>query len=656
MRTPIKLALLFLAGAGLSAKAQCGNTVSSLDDPDAFGAGFGGAAAMSADGTLALVAGPVYDAGDGIVRTFRRDDGQWIEGTALEGLGGFGTSLAMSDDGSIAVVAAPFLFAPPFYFNGGAVVILEHDGADWSVTDTWFSPVPGTQYNFGASCDISADGNVIVIGETNILGTEWQGLPDAAYVATRTDGVWSDLTQLVPSPAIDPLINFGHSVAISDDGTLIAVGAPLALNAAPSGIVTIFENQDGVWTQIAQVTRAIAGDSFNSFGERVAFDGHTLVTYNPFESTEGPLGEPSPPVLFYGREPGGGFPATPDLELFQPIAFPGVWGPYKNIAIRGDTLMIGAVGSVSGVMRFQRKGDDWAFGRIYQPDDYEPFSDNPGGFGAGLAFGLNPDRLVVGEPLWTPDFDHYQIGRIHFPGEQVFQNSTFDVEPAASALTVSFDFAGLPIRQLIAHLLGYFDLELPANCDGDDFPMQAAVAGFTINTVEAEFTLDGPMGMPIVISDVEITLSASSDPAPVDDFGYVNLVGMEVQVNAMVKVGPLPAFPFSGGGPQTGRMPCRITGGDGQPLRFEITDLSLDFQPDLGLGDNNPTIATHGPVSATHTSCTADITGEGDLNTNDFFAFLALYQAQDPGADFSPGGGINTNDFFAYLAAYQAGC
>ncbi len=52
-------------------------------------------------------------------------------------------------------------------------------------------------------------------------------------------------------------------------------------------------------------------------------------------------------------------------------------------------------------------------------------------------------------------------------------------------------------------------------------------------------------------------------------------------------------------------------------------------------------------------TCVADITGEGDVNTNDFFAFLALYQAQDARADITGEGDINTNDFFAYLAAYQ---
>ncbi len=58
--------------------------------------------------------------------------------------------------------------------------------------------------------------------------------------------------------------------------------------------------------------------------------------------------------------------------------------------------------------------------------------------------------------------------------------------------------------------------------------------------------------------------------------------------------------------------------------------------------------------------CPADLSpppeGDGSVDTNDFFQFLAYYQAQDPAADFSPGGGVNTNDFFAFLAAYQAGC
>ncbi len=61
-------------------------------------------------------------------------------------------------------------------------------------------------------------------------------------------------------------------------------------------------------------------------------------------------------------------------------------------------------------------------------------------------------------------------------------------------------------------------------------------------------------------------------------------------------------------------------------------------------------------VTVQTSACPADLTGEACVDTNDFFEFLALYQAADPRADFAPGGGVNTNDFFAFLAAYQAGC
>lgn len=54
--------------------------------------------------------------------------------------------------------------------------------------------------------------------------------------------------------------------------------------------------------------------------------------------------------------------------------------------------------------------------------------------------------------------------------------------------------------------------------------------------------------------------------------------------------------------------------------------------------------------------CRADLTGDDEVNTNDFFQFLSLYQAQDARADFTGDSVVNTNDFFAFLAVYQVGC
>ncbi len=55
-------------------------------------------------------------------------------------------------------------------------------------------------------------------------------------------------------------------------------------------------------------------------------------------------------------------------------------------------------------------------------------------------------------------------------------------------------------------------------------------------------------------------------------------------------------------------------------------------------------------------SCSADFTGDGRADTNDFFAFLAAFQGADSSADMTSNGTIDTNDFFAYLSAYQSGC
>lgn len=52
----------------------------------------------------------------------------------------------------------------------------------------------------------------------------------------------------------------------------------------------------------------------------------------------------------------------------------------------------------------------------------------------------------------------------------------------------------------------------------------------------------------------------------------------------------------------------------------------------------------------------ADVDRSGAIDTNDFFAFLSAYAAQDLVADFAPDGTINTNDFFAFLGEYQLGC
>src|SRR5690554_4477057 len=80
----------------------------------------------------------------------------------------------------------------------------------------------------------------------------------------------------------------GTSVALSSDGSIVVIGSPHAVgNTLHSGYVQIFENISGVWTQIGQ---DIYGD-FNgdAFGRSVAIssDGSIVAIGTPYNNGNG---------------------------------------------------------------------------------------------------------------------------------------------------------------------------------------------------------------------------------------------------------------------------------------------------------------------------------------------------------------------------------
>jgi hypothetical protein len=55
-------------------------------------------------------------------------------------------------------------------------------------------------------------------------------------------------------------------------------------------------------------------------------------------------------------------------------------------------------------------------------------------------------------------------------------------------------------------------------------------------------------------------------------------------------------------------------------------------------------------------ACRADLDGNGRLNIQDFWAFLAFYASGNPRADIDGNGQINAQDFHAFLDLYVLGC
>ncbi len=255
----------------------------------------GNAVATSADGrTIAVTAHHASDNGShsGQLRIFRWDGAAWQQvGQILRGDNQeehFGTSVAMSADGSVIAVGAEG--GSTNAINAGLVRSYQFDQG----SGLWVQRGPdfnGTAANdfFGRAVALSADGNTLAIGADRNDDHD----PDAGHVriffwdgagwtqrGTTLDG------SALPTDATDDY--FGSAVALSADGTRLAVSAPGEdLNHQESGRVDVYDWNGSAWT--------LAGVSIvgNSPGDRagsslaLSDSGDVLAIGSPYHDTNG---------------------------------------------------------------------------------------------------------------------------------------------------------------------------------------------------------------------------------------------------------------------------------------------------------------------------------------------------------------------------------
>ena len=246
----------------------------------------GASVALSADGDTALVGGPSDDRTMGAAWVFIRSGSAWTQqGSKLVGSGanrtgepplsvGQGTSVALSADGNTAIVGG---------WRAEAAWVFTRSGGVWTQQG---EKLVGTgavgSARQGMSVALSADGNTAIVG-----GWSDNGKTGAAWVFSRSDGVWRQQgRKLVGSGAVGSACQ-GISVALSADGNTAIVGgpddnqwdrsAPFGLGAA--GAAWVFTRTAGVWTQ--QGNKLAGMDSMGSArqGMSVALsaDGNTAI-------------------------------------------------------------------------------------------------------------------------------------------------------------------------------------------------------------------------------------------------------------------------------------------------------------------------------------------------------------------------------------------
>jgi predicted amidohydrolase YtcJ len=234
-------------------------------------------------------------------------------GCGGENQGHNGQSVSMSADGRTLAVGAPHESSAASGVNGnqqdnsvfdaGAVYVFTRNGEAWTQQAYLKPSNPQSGAEFGHYVALSADGNTLAVSAywessnaTGVNGNQQdESIPQAGavYLFARAGATWrqqayvkaSNTGEAGTAGTFGEGDQFGWSLALSGDGTTIAVGAITEDsgaagingnqrdNASPSaGAVYVFTRTGGVWSQQAYV-KPSSLDAGDMFGYSVSLSG-----------------------------------------------------------------------------------------------------------------------------------------------------------------------------------------------------------------------------------------------------------------------------------------------------------------------------------------------------------------------------------------------
>jgi len=184
--------------------------------------------------------------------------GQWIQiGADIDGEAADDLSgrLSLSADGNIVAIGA--IADDGNGFNAGNLRVYENVSGVWVQIGVDIDGEAADD-NFGGSVSLSADGSIVAIGAQYNDGNGSNSGHVRVY--ENVSGVWVQIGVDIDGESADDW--FGYSVSLSSDGSIVAIGAHgNDENGSNSGHVRVYENIAGVWTQVgADIDGEAAGD------------------------------------------------------------------------------------------------------------------------------------------------------------------------------------------------------------------------------------------------------------------------------------------------------------------------------------------------------------------------------------------------------------
>lgn len=325
--SPFSGAVYVFARSGSTWVQQAYIKASNADFDDEFGLGV----ALSNDGS-SLVVGAKYESsnavgvnGDqsnnsamrsGAAYVFRRVGSSWSQEAYIKasntrvGMLFSENAVALSGDGDAIAIGCTRDASNAVGINGvdtdtslggaGAVFLFARTAGIWAQQAYIKASNTGAGDMFGNAVSLSDDGNTLVVGAvqeaSGASGVGANQLDDsafaagAAYVFSRSGTSWMQTAYLKASNA-EASDGFGGDVAVSGDGSTIAVGAigessnargvngdQLNNASAVSGAVYVFINTAGLWSQQAYLKASNSDPGDRLFPVTLSQNGNRLAT------------------------------------------------------------------------------------------------------------------------------------------------------------------------------------------------------------------------------------------------------------------------------------------------------------------------------------------------------------------------------------------
>ncbi len=239
----------------------------------------GWSVSLSADGNVVAMGAPgnynSNNAQAGHVRIYRNIDSVWTQiGSDIDGLASNdrnGASVSLSSDGNIVAIGAPHNYSQ--VITSGYVRVFQNLAGVWTQVGATITG-EGTYGTSGSSVALSSDGTILAIGDPSNNGVNGS---DSGHVRVyrNVSGTWTQIGADIDGKAANN--QSGSSISLSSDGTILAIGSPRNSNgnAQNCGLVRIYQNVGNVWTLVGTDILGLGSNHLN--GTSVSLSGNGTV-------------------------------------------------------------------------------------------------------------------------------------------------------------------------------------------------------------------------------------------------------------------------------------------------------------------------------------------------------------------------------------------